>query len=181
MTRTYLLALLLPACCAYASGPSDRVVTDPKSIASTMQAASAPVAVADVLKTVRMNGATLSPDDKRIAYISNAGGRPNLWMMNADGSGDRQLLTTEERQSDPLFTHDGQQIVYLQDQGGDELYDIYAVPVAGGEPKNVTKTDKVSESDPLFSLLGRSNCVEHRTKIVSRVTSKAANIFTSGL
>jgi hypothetical protein len=34
-----------------------------------------------------------------------------------------------------------------------------------------------SQTDPLFSILGRSNCVEHRTKIVSRVTSNAASIF----
>jgi dipeptidyl aminopeptidase/acylaminoacyl peptidase len=154
MLRSYTAPLLLFAASsvtAFASGPGDRVATDPKSVVSTANARSAPVNVADILQTTRIGGATLSPDAGHIAYISNASGRLNLWIMNADGSGAKQLLQSNDRQASPTFTHDGKEIVYIQDKGGDELYDLYAVPAAGGEPRNITNTDHISETDPIFS------------------------------
>ena len=41
--------------------------------------------------------------------------------------------------------------VYVQDKGGDEMYDIYALALTGGEPRNLTNTDQTSETEPLFS------------------------------
>src|SRR5277367_3838978 len=111
--------------------------------------------VAELLQTVRIGGATWSPDGKQIGYISNASGRLNLWVMQADGTGARQLLKSNDRQASPAFTRDAKDIVYQQDKGGDELYDLYAVPVAGGEPRNLTNTDQTSESGPLFSKDGK--------------------------
>jgi dipeptidyl aminopeptidase/acylaminoacyl peptidase len=153
MLRSNAISLLLAACSAtaIASGPGDRVPTDPKSVVSPTNAGAAPVKVADLLQTTRTGGATLSPDGSHIAYIGNASGRLNLWTMNADGSGAKQLLQSNDRQSAPAFTHDGKEIVYMQDKGGDELYDLYAVRTAGGDPRNITNTDHTSEVRPLFS------------------------------
>jgi dipeptidyl aminopeptidase/acylaminoacyl peptidase len=154
MIRSCTLSVLLSASfciSASASGPGDRVPTDPKSVVSTAHAGAAPVNVADLLQTTRIGGATLSPDGGHIAYISNASGRLNLWLMNADGSGAKQLLQSNDRQASPTFTHDGKEIVYMQDKGGDELYDFYAVSTAGGEPRNISNTSHTSETEPLFS------------------------------
>jgi dipeptidyl aminopeptidase/acylaminoacyl peptidase len=153
MLRSNFIFLLLAACSAtaIASGPGDRVPTDPKSVVSAIHAGAEPVKVADLLQTTRIGGAALSPDGGHIAYIGNASGRLNLWIMNADGSGAKQLLQSNDRQSAPAFTHDGKKIVYMQDKGGDELYDLYAVPTAGGDPHNITNTDHTSEVRPLFS------------------------------
>jgi dipeptidyl aminopeptidase/acylaminoacyl peptidase len=86
-----------------------------------------------------------------LAYISSASGRPNLWVMNVDGTGSRQLIKSEDRQSVARFTHDDNTLVYSQDKGGNEYSDIYAVPVSGGEPRNLTHTDDVSETVDEFS------------------------------
>jgi dipeptidyl aminopeptidase/acylaminoacyl peptidase len=136
---------------AFGSGRGDRVPTNPKSVVSATHDGAAPVNVADILQTTRIGGATLSPDGSQIAYIGNASGRLNLWVMNADGTDAKQLLKSNDRQASPIFTHDGKEIVYMQDKGGDELYDFYAVPTGGGEPRNVTNTDHTSEVEPLFS------------------------------
>ena len=148
-------SLLLLSASAFGSGPADRVATDPKGITSATHAATAPLKVADVLETVRLGGATWSPDGKQIGYVSNASGRFNLWAMNADGSAARQLLKSDDRQAEPIFTKDGAELIYTQDHGGDELYDIYAVPVGGGSPKNLTHTDKTTETNPLLSADGK--------------------------
>jgi dipeptidyl aminopeptidase/acylaminoacyl peptidase len=170
MTRFCLLPglLLLTSLNGFASGPGDRVTTDPKSVVSAENAAtSAPMPVAELLQTVRIGGATWSPDGRQIGYISNSSGRLNLWVMQADGTGARQLLKSNDRQASPSFTHDGNEIVYQQDKGGDELYDLYAVSVEGGEPKNLTNTDKTSESGPLFSKDGKWLAYGSKEKVES--------------
>ena len=170
MTRLCLLPglLLLTSLNGFASGPGDRVATDPRSVVSAENAAtSAPMPVADLLQTVRIGGATWSPDGKQIGYVSNSSGRLNLWVMQADGTGPRQLLKSDDRQSNPVFTKDGKEIVYEQDKGGDELYDLYAVPVAGGDPRNLTNTDKTSESEPQFSKDGKWMAFVTKEKVAS--------------
>ncbi|MBB5340882.1 S9 family peptidase [Tunturiibacter gelidoferens] len=170
MTRFCLLPglVLLASVSGFASGPGDRVATDPKSVVSAESAAGAsPMPVAELLQTVRLAGSTWSPDGKQIGYISNASGRLNLWVMQADGTGARQLLKSNDRQSSPAFTKDGKEIVFEQDKGGDELYDLYAVSVGGGEPKNLTNTDKTSESGPLFSKDGKWLAFGSKEKVES--------------
>jgi dipeptidyl aminopeptidase/acylaminoacyl peptidase len=152
MVRSFTAVLLFAASLvAAASGPADRVPTDPKSIVSPVQPNATPVKVADLLQTTRLAGATISPDGQHIAYVGDASGRLNLWIMNIDGSVARQLLHSDERQAGLSFSHDGQQIVYMQDKGGDELYDLFALPLSGGAPRNLTNTDQTSESGARFS------------------------------
>jgi dipeptidyl aminopeptidase/acylaminoacyl peptidase len=146
-----VLGCIVFATVGLASGLADRVAADPKSVVSAAGPGSGPVDVKELLGTARLAGASWSLDGQRIAYISNASGRLNLWVMQADGSGARQLLTSNDRQSEPVWTADGAQIVYTQDTGGDEMYDLYAVPASGGTPKNLTQTTQVSETSPRFS------------------------------
>jgi dipeptidyl aminopeptidase/acylaminoacyl peptidase len=148
------LPLLAIAAAACASGPADRVATDPKSITSAYQAGAKPVSVEDIQQTIRIAGTTLSPDNSTIAYISNASGRFNLWTMHADGTGATQLIHSDDGQSSPIFSRDGKTILYTQDKGGNETDDIYAVSATGGEPRNLTRTLETSETNPLFSPSG---------------------------
>jgi dipeptidyl aminopeptidase/acylaminoacyl peptidase len=166
-----LLLLSTSSLLSLASGPADRVPTDPKSVVSTVQAKAAPVKVADLLQTTHIAGATLSPDGHRIAYVGDASGRLNLWLMNADGTEARQLLHANDRQADLTFTRDGREIVYIQDKGGDEMYDIFALPLTGGEPRNLTSTDQTSETGPIFSSDGSMLAFDAKEK-----TSPSTNI-----
>ncbi len=169
-------ASLLLVSAAYASGPADRVPTNPKDITSARQPSTGALKVTDVLDTVRLGGATWSPDGKQIGYISNASGRYNLWLMQADGSGQHQLLKSDDRQSEPVFTRDGTQILYAQDRGGDEMYDLYAAPVAGGTQRNLTHTDTTSETHPLLSPDGKWISFDSKEK-----TSPSQNIGVMNL
>ena len=53
-----------------------------------------------------------SPDGKRIAFVSDAGGGDNIWLMNRDGSGKVQLSKEDFRLlNQPSWSPDGQFIV----------------------------------------------------------------------
>ncbi len=147
--------LLGGAVAGYCDGPGSRVATDPKMVLSAAGPAGTPLPVEALLTTTRIGGVTHSNDGKLLAYISSASGRPNLWAMNVDGTGARQLIKSEDRQSAARFTKDDSTIVYSQDKGGNEYSDIYTVAVSGGAPKNLTHTDEVSENVEEFSPDGR--------------------------
>ena len=103
------------------------------------------------MTTTRISGVTRSNDGRKLAYTSTASGRPNLWIMNADGAGARQLVASNDRQAGARFTHDDGAVVFSQDRGGNEYYDIFEVPVTGGEPRNLTNTPDISETVDEFS------------------------------
>jgi dipeptidyl aminopeptidase/acylaminoacyl peptidase len=172
-------AVVLLAGHAKASGPADRTVTDPQSVVSASKAGTGPVSVDSLLKTVRVGGAAISVDGRRVAYTSNASGRLNLWLMNVDGSDAHQLVQSNDRQANAAFTHDGTEVVYAQDTGGDELYDLYEVAVSGGQPRNLTHTDAISETSPQFSPDGRLMLFESKPK-VSPMTDLALMDWQSG-
>ncbi len=142
--------------CRAADGPSTRKVTDPKSVQSEARGIQPPLPVDALLKTVRIGFVAHSSDGKRLVYTSNASGRPNLWTMNIDGTDARQMVKNNDRQGGGIFTPDAQNIVYSQDRGGNESFDVWLVPSAGGEPRNLTNTDDVSETVQKFSPDGRS-------------------------
>ena len=140
---------------AYADGPADRVPTDPHTVISASGPATAPLPVESLLITTRITGVAHSNNGRKLAYTSTASGRPNLWIMNADGAGAHQLVTNNDRQVGARFTHDDSAVVYSEDSGGNEYYDIYVVPASGGTPKNLTNTVEVSETVDEFSPDGK--------------------------
>jgi dipeptidyl aminopeptidase/acylaminoacyl peptidase len=115
----------------------------------------APLPVEALLTTTHIYDVVHSNDGRKLAYTSNASGRLNLWIMNADGTGAHQLVTNEDRQTGVRFTRDDSAVVYSQDRGGNEYYDIYVAPVSGGEPRNLTNTLDVSETVAEFSPDGK--------------------------
>jgi dipeptidyl aminopeptidase/acylaminoacyl peptidase len=146
------------ACISFAAGadgPADRKPTEPLAVTSVSGAASMQLPVEALLTTTRIGGIRRSNDGRKLVYTSNTSGRPNLWLMNADGTAARQLVTNDDRQTGARFTHDDGAIVYSQDRGGNEYYDIYEVPVNGGEPRNLTNTPDISETMSEFSPDGK--------------------------
>ena len=148
-------ALAFVSCAGYADGPVDRQPTDPLAVTSASGPAPTPLPVEAILTTTRISGIRRSNDGRKLVYTSTASGRPNLWLMNVDGTGAHQLVTNDDRQSGARFSHDDGAVVYSQDRGGNEYYDIYEVPVNGGEPRNLTNTPDISETVSEFSPDGK--------------------------
>lgn len=55
-------------------------------------------------------------------------------------------------------------IVFQQDRGGGEIYDLFSIPAGGGTASNLTKTDAISETDPHFSPDGKLLAISYKPK-----------------
>lgn len=154
---------------ARSAGPNTRTVTAPKSVTAPEGPGSRPVDIKDMFKTVRLADAAWSPDGKQILYSGNASGRFNLWVMNSDGTGAHQLLHSDEAQSGAVWSKDGSAVVYQQDRGGDEIYDLYAISAAGGTPQNLTQTAEITETSPHFSPDGKMLAFQQKEKTGSSI------------
>jgi TolB protein len=89
-------------------------------------------------------GPAWSPDGRRIAYSSNRIVGLAVWVMNADGSG--QKIVTQGHGEYPSWSPDGSQIVYA---GGD-YYDIRIVNADGSDDHAIT-THPAYDMGPAWS------------------------------
>jgi Tol biopolymer transport system component len=55
--------------------------------------------------------------DGRLVFASNASGSPQIWIVNADGTNERQLTTGRAPNMEPSATPDGRYIVFLRFSG----------------------------------------------------------------
>ena len=60
----------------------------------------------------------------------------NLFMSNADGSGETQLTNMEWWDGEPRWSPDNKSIAFISNRGGKS--DIWLMPAQGGEPKNIS-------------------------------------------
>ncbi len=145
-------------------GPDTRQLTDPRSVTSVTDPRIHPVPVSDLFYTRATFGASWSPDGKEITFTTDLAGRLNLWKVNVAGGWPIQLVQSDDRQFGATWSPDGKWIVYQQDAGGNELWDIYAVPSDGGTPINLTNTPDIREEAPLWSPDGRTIALNYKPK-----------------
>ncbi len=161
------VCLLLPGLNTWgqtASSPDDRPITDPHSIQSQSNASAHPIPIDDLYFTRDVSDPSWSPDGGQIVFSTNITGRQNLWKVNSGGGWPIQLAQSDDRQSNAAWSPDGKWIVFQQDAGGNELYDLYAVPSDGGEIANLTGTPEIREQSPHWSPDGKSIALEYKPK-----------------
>jgi len=138
------------------SGPDTRQITDPKGLASESNPAARPIPVDDLYFTRSLAGASWSPDGKSVLFTTDISSRMNLWKVSAAGGWPVQLSQSDERQYSGTWSPDGKWIAFQQDTGGNELWDLFAIPSDGGEAVNLTKTPDVREESPRWSPDGKT-------------------------
>ena len=78
-------------------------------------------------------GSQLSPDGKFIAFVKPLDGTRNVWVKRTDEPFEAaHPVTADTKRPIPgyFWSEDGKYILYVQDQGGDENFNVYAVDPA---------------------------------------------------
>ena len=84
----------------------------------------------------REASADWSPDGSQIAYRRETGGQSDIWIMNADGSGQRFFRGGDGDEFDPAWSPDGTRIAYISDATGD--FEVLVAPVDGDGETRLT-------------------------------------------
>jgi len=99
-----------------------------------------------------------SPDSRRIAYSSARGGQENIWLTNADGSGEIQITENNDKELSvgcPIWSSDGNRIAYStrpRQRGPDDKF-TYSFMLADTETR---QSKLIFQADYFVRLLGWS-------------------------
>ena len=80
----------------------------------------------------------LSPDRRRIAFISTRGGQTDLYLMNADGSAVERLTDDAVAEDEPAWSPDGTRLAFRAFSDETFRADIVILDVATRERRNLT-------------------------------------------
>jgi Tol biopolymer transport system component len=73
-----------------------------------------------------------SPDGKRIAFDSNRDGDYEIYVMDADGSGERNLTSNASLDALPAWSADGRQVVFESERAEKGNRDVYVMSATNG-------------------------------------------------
>lgn len=95
-------------------------------------------------------GAAWSPDERQVAFYSDRAGSSDLYLVNQNGSGLRQVTFNKAADSQPSWSPDGMTLVFLSDRSNyTELWMTSLVGASLGEPVAWQITfDKQSKGAP---------------------------------
>jgi len=90
-----------------------------------------------ISSTLQDHSPQISPDGKRIVFVSDRSGNDEIWICESDGSHAVQLTFFDGTvNGTPRWSPDGRQIVFDSRRSGNA--DIYVVSAEGGKPRQVT-------------------------------------------
>jgi len=93
-----------------------------------------------------------SPDGKKIAFVSDRGGSPQIYVMDMKNRNPRRITFLGNYNTSPSWSPKGDSIAYAGFAGG--VYQIFTISPDGGEPKQITNSWGSHES-PSWSPDGR--------------------------
>ena len=122
--------------------------------------------------------------DGKIVYASNASGNLDLWMMNADGSQQRQLTENSRINNHPAVSPDGRYLIFTSDRAG--APNIWRTDIDGSNPKQLTSGsgEDNSQCSPdgqwvVYTLLGAGKPTLWRVSIDGGASQQLTDKYTT--
>src|SRR5579885_409644 len=99
-----------------------------------------PFKLDDIARMKNINDPQCSPDGKSVAYTmsqidakEDRNGNGHIWMINYDGSGNRQITSSEQSEGSPRFSPDGKYLSFTSSRPGPApCSQVWLLPTAGG-------------------------------------------------
>lgn len=82
-------------------------------------------------------GFDVSPDGRTIAFMWNISGQWELYNVPTTGGTAKQVTTGPGSKMLPRYSPDGTQLAFLQDENGDENFDVYVFDLVTGQSTNL--------------------------------------------
>src|SRR5882672_9343503 len=114
------------------------------STASTTAPAAAPLIPRSVLfGNPERSSPEISPDGTMLAYLAPDQGVLNVWVRTLGKTDDRVITADRKRGIRNLFwRYDSKDIIYAQDQNGDENWRVYQTDLARKQTRDLTPFEK---------------------------------------
>lgn len=172
------------------------------SVAAASSAADAPTLIprSVIFGNPERAAPSLSPDGTQVAFLAPLDGVLNVWVAPLEvkaASPDGVLASAQARPvtkstDRPIggfrWAHNGEQILYMKDRGGNENFHVYAVDLATGTERDLTPGDNtkasILESDKQFpdEILVMSNARDPKFMDAFRVNTRTGDstpVFTN--
>ena len=94
-----------------------------------------------------------SPDGRKLAFVSRRDGNSEIYVINADGSGQESLTQHPARDSHPSWSRDGRKLAFVSRRDGNS--EIYVMNADGSGLRNVTRAPS-NDLRPAWSPDGRA-------------------------
>ena len=88
-----------------------------------------------------IRGAEWSPDGKELVTVLQNSGWNHLYLLSTKGGEPKQITTGDFEDDEPQFSPDGKTITFISNRGLAESTNVWAVPAAGGEARQIAKFD----------------------------------------
>ena len=82
-------------------------------------------------------GAKISPDGRKVAYMSNRTGDPEIWLLDLEAGEERKLTDNPAGDWGPTWAPDGRSIVFVSDR--DAAHPVWSLALDGGKLEPVGK------------------------------------------
>lgn len=91
----------------------------------------------------------ISPDGKHISYLAPVNGVLNVWVAPIDSPNQAVVVTNDTLRGIRIYfwAYTNDHIIYLQDVGGDENWQLHAVNLSSKEDKNLTPFEDIKGPD----------------------------------
>jgi dipeptidyl aminopeptidase/acylaminoacyl peptidase len=90
-----------------------------------------------------LNVAELTPDGRRVLFVSNISGQFNLWSVDVEGGWPEQLTAFTDRSVRGVAIASDGKILFTADRDGDEFTQLFLIPAGGGWPEQLTDLAQV--------------------------------------